>query len=113
MQLHNGIKAVVRVILPVHESWAEVATVRLVRGKALTYIVQPTSNSTSNTFFHSAQTAVPVPQVHLYCSNPQNPVHAEWIIIEDMPSTILQDCLELFNDEQVSRTDVRSRHLGY
>ena len=47
---------------------------------------------------------VPVPEVYLYCSTPDNPVQAEWIIIQYMPGTPMADCLENLTDAQNLRT---------
>ena len=40
----------------------------------------------------SARTSVPVPRVHLYCSTPDNPVRAEWVLMDYVPGQRLMDC---------------------
>jgi aminoglycoside phosphotransferase (APT) family kinase protein len=51
-----------------------------------------------------ARGGVPVPQVYLYCGTPNNPVRAEWIIMEYMPGKLFGDCIECLTDEQKRRT---------
>lgn len=83
--LENGMQVIARIILPVRESVkteAEVAAMELVR----------------------ARTSIPVPKVYLYCSTPENPVRAEWILMEYMPGLCLADGFEQLTYEQKRRT---------
>ena len=54
--------------------------------------------------FYIARTSIPVPQVYLYCSTPDNPVRAEWILMQYMPGRHLDDCMENLTDSQKHRT---------
>ena len=37
-------------------------------------------------------TSILVPRVHLYCSAPENPVRAEWVLMGYVPGQRLADC---------------------
>ena len=54
--------------------------------------------------FSIARTSIPVPQVYLYCSTPDNPVRAEWILMQYMPGGRPGDCIENLTDSQKHRT---------
>ena len=90
--LVTGTQVVGRVILPVCESIkteAEVTIMESVRGNQIVHsdpIVIPLRFNTCPIYL--ARGGVPVPQVYLYCSTPNNPVGAEWIIMEYMPGKL-------------------------
>ncbi|KIJ28591.1 hypothetical protein M422DRAFT_37289 [Sphaerobolus stellatus SS14] len=73
--LNNGHQAVAKVILPVRpvfKTEGEVGAMLLVKEK----------------------TSIPVPDVYLYCSSANNPVRAEWIIMQYLPGKRFIDCFE-------------------
>ncbi|GJE96626.1 kinase-like protein [Phanerochaete sordida] len=47
-----------------------------------------------------ARTTIPVPKVHLFCSTIQNPVRAEWIIMDFVEGIPWEDCYEQLSYEQ-------------
>lgn len=51
-----------------------------------------------------SRTNIPVPQVYLYCSSPQNPVRAEWILMEYIRGETLGDCFGSLTFQQKMRT---------
>ena len=51
-----------------------------------------------------ARTRIPVPKVYLYCSTTNNPVRAEWILMEYMPGRCVADCFEDLTYQQRLRT---------
>ncbi|KIP07758.1 hypothetical protein PHLGIDRAFT_408172 [Phlebiopsis gigantea 11061_1 CR5-6] len=71
--LTTGRRLAARIILParpVVKTEAEVATMDFVRAK----------------------TAIPIPQVHLFCSTRENPVGAEWMVMDFVSGERLIDC---------------------
>lgn len=95
--LETGHKLVARVVLPVRKTLkteAEVATMDCIRGEDK-YIEQ---SKCPNSF--SARTSIPVPRVHIFCSTQDNPVGAEWIVMDHLPGERLIDCWDDFTLEQ-------------
>ena len=104
--LENNIQVVGRVILPVRETIkteAEVAAMELVRGIAYLLLSQLPLFILLFFFSNKARTNVPVPLVYLYCSTPQNPVGAEWILMKYMPGRTLGHCIEALTFQQKLR----------
>ena len=106
--LVTGIQVVGRVILPVCESIkteAEVTMMELVRGNQIVHSDPIAIFLRFNICpIYLARGGVPVPQVYLYCSTPNNPVRAEWIIMEYMSGKLFGDCIESLTDQQKRRT---------
>lgn len=99
--LETGHKLVARVVLPVRnglKTEAEVATMDCVKGEC----------SFAERFKHvngvSARTSIPVPKVHIFCSTQDNPVGAEWVVMDHLPGERLIDCWDGFTPEQKRRT---------
>lgn len=85
--LENNFQVVGRVVLPVREAVkteAEVAAMEMVRSR----------------------TDIPVPQVYIYCSSANNPVGAEWILMEYLRGELLGDCFGRLTNQQKLRTSV-------
>ncbi|KIP07759.1 hypothetical protein PHLGIDRAFT_70510 [Phlebiopsis gigantea 11061_1 CR5-6] len=83
--LSTGKKLVVRVVLPVRDGLkteAEVATMDFVR----------------------AETNIPIPRVHLFCSSRNNPIGAEWIVMDFVPGERFIDCWDELSLEARRRT---------
>ena len=106
--LVTGTQVIGRVILPVRESIkteAEVTIMELVRGNQIVHgdplVISLRFNKCP---MYIARGGVPVPLVYLYCSTPNNPVGAEWIIMEYMPGKLFGDCIESLTDQQKRRT---------
>ena len=52
----------------------------------------------------TAQTSIPVPKIHLYCSDAKNPVGAKWILMDFIPGHVFYDCFDQLTYEQKTRT---------
>lgn len=99
--LCSGTVLVVRILLPVCDTvktQAEVATMDAIRGTLSDQSVDILTNT------YIARTTIPVPIVYLYCSTRNNPVGAEWIIMQYMPGQCLGDCFETLDISQKRRT---------
>ncbi|KIJ23025.1 hypothetical protein M422DRAFT_276484, partial [Sphaerobolus stellatus SS14] len=82
---NNGRQVVAKVILPVRpvfKTESEVAAMILVKEK----------------------TSIPVPDVYLYCSTADNPVRAEWILMQYLQGERFTDCFEDLSNEKRYRT---------
>ena len=58
----------------------------------------------SDPYVFTARTSIPIPKVHLYCSTPNNPVRAEWILMDFVRGSRFVDCFDELNYEQKTRT---------
>ncbi|KAL0958432.1 hypothetical protein HGRIS_000574 [Hohenbuehelia grisea] len=83
--MQDGLKIVGKVVLPARrtiKTEAEVAAMDTMR----------------------AHTSIPIPKVHLYCSTPDNPVGAEWIVMDYVPGQRLADCWDELGYEKKTKT---------
>ena len=100
--LEDGLHIVGRVILPVRRTLkteAEVAAMDSIRGMSALLRLSPLLILGS-----PARTSIPVPRVHLYCSTPDNPVRAEWVLMDYVPGLRLMDCWGEMGVPQKTRT---------
>lgn len=98
----DGIALAVRIILPIRDNVktrAEVATMDSLRGEhsASLPLCYPL-------IARQVRTSLPVPRVYLYCSTRQNPVGAEWIIMEYLQGIPFANCFESLTVEQKKKT---------
>src|SRR5258706_15305929 len=87
--LQDGLHVVGRVILPARRTLkteAEIAAMDSIRGTCALL-----GRSPLLTLGSPARTSIPVPRVHLYCSTPDNPVRAEWVLMDYVPGQRLDD----------------------
>ena len=99
--LQNGLHLVGRVILPVRRTLkteAEVAAMDSIRGTCTLL------GRSLLTLGSPARTSIPVPCVHLYCSTPDNPVRAEWVLMDYIPGQRLADCWDEMGVPAKART---------
>ncbi|CCA75255.1 hypothetical protein PIIN_09239 [Serendipita indica DSM 11827] len=75
LAMTNGFKVVGRVLLPIGP------------------IITTESEVATMDFIH-ARTSIAPPKVYLYCSSPDNPVRAEWILTEYIPGKCLRECFD-------------------
>ncbi|KAF8222845.1 hypothetical protein L208DRAFT_1521085 [Tricholoma matsutake] len=60
----------------------------------------------SNVSIHFTCTDIPVAQVYIYCSSANNPVRAEWILMEYLWGQLLGDCFRRPMNQQKLHTSV-------
>ena len=100
--LQDGLHVVGRVILPARRTLkteAEIAAMDSIRGTCALL-----AHSRLLILRSSVRTSIPVPRVHLYCSTPDNPVRAEWVLMDYVPGQRLMDCWDEMGVPQRTRT---------
>lgn len=100
LQSRSVIARVVAPVRPLFKTEAEVAAMEFVRSKS-----DYTSGcilTLNNTWF-TAKTSIPVPGVLSYCSESNNPVGAEWILMEYVPGVTMGDGWSSLNFPQKQR----------
>ena len=68
------------------------------------YVRSPLAFSSLLILSSPARTSIPVPRVYLYCSMPDNPVPAEWVLMDYVPGQRLMDCWDDMGVPQKPRT---------
>ena len=100
--LEDGLHIVGRVVLLARRTLkteAEVATMDSIRGTCALLWLSPLL-----ILGPPARTSIPVPRVYLFCSTPDNPVRAEWVLMDYVPGQRLMDCWNKMGVPQKMRT---------
>lgn len=90
ISLADGQQVVARVARPIRKHYkteCEVATMCFIRG-----LSSPIRDMHAE-LIYTGCTTIPIPKVYLYCSNTENPVNAEFIIMEYMSGVPLEDVI--------------------